>query len=73
MFKPQHLLVEERGLGNQIKKIEDLIPSRKDADKNDITFTATYLREQLTNVVLNLEDIKAGIKHENDRILKYGI
>jgi len=29
MFKPQHLLVEERGLGNQIKRLKDLIPSKQ--------------------------------------------
>ena len=70
MFKPQHLLVEERGLGNQIKRIKDLIPSKEEADRNDITFTAKYLEEQLTAIVESLEDIKTGIKHENDRILK---
>ena len=71
MFKPQHLLVEERGLGNQIKRIKDLIPSKEEADRNDITFTAKYLEEQLTAIVESLEDIKTGIKHENDRILTY--
>jgi hypothetical protein len=70
MFKPQHLLVEERGLGNQIKRIKDLIPSKENADKNEITFTAKYLEEQLTDIVQNLQDIQTGVKHENDRILK---
>ena len=71
MFDPQQMLVEERGLGNQIKRIKDLIPSKEEADRNDITFTAKYLEEQLTAIVQNLEDIKTGIKHENDRILTY--
>ena len=65
-YKPQHLLVEERGLRNQIKKIKDLIP--KD---NDFGMTNKYLQEQLTDIVESLEDIKIGIKHENDRILSY--
>ena len=71
MFKPQHLLVEERGLGNQIKKIKDLIPSKEEADKNDIKFTAKYLEEQLTAIVESLEDIQTGIKHENNRVQDY--
>ena len=33
--------------------------------------TVGYLQEQLTTVVQSLEDIKTGIKHENDRILTY--
>ena len=71
MFKPQHLLVEERGLGNQIKKIKDLIPNKEEADKNDIKFTAKYLEEQLTAIVESLEDIQTGIKHENNRVQDY--
>ena len=71
MFDPQVMLVEERGLGNQIKRIKDLMPSKEEADRNDITFTAKYLEEQLTAIVESLEDIKTGIKHENDRILTY--
>lgn len=69
-FIAQLLLVEERGLGNQIKRIKDLIPSKENADKNEITFTAKYLEEQLTNIVENLQDIQTGVKHENDRILR---
>ena len=69
MFKPQHLLVEESGLGNQIKRIKDLIPSKEDVEANTLG-SAKYLEEQLTAIVESLEDIKTGIKHENDRILK---
>ena len=70
MFKPQHLLVEERGLGNQIKRIKDLIPSKEDVEANTLG-SAKYLEEQLTAIVESLEDIKTGINHENDRILTY--
>jgi len=71
MFDPQVMLVEERGLGNQIKRIKDLIPSKTDAQNNVLMGTVGYLQEQLTTVVQSLEDIKTGIKHENDRILTY--
>ncbi len=70
MFDPQVMLVEERGLGNQIKRIKDLIPSKTDAQNNVLMGTVGYLQEQLTTVVQSLEDIKTGIKHENDRIMK---
>ena len=76
MFKPQHLLVEERGLGNQIKRIKDLIPTNDsavtaaEAEQFVMHVSVKYLEEQLTAIVESLEDIKTGIKHENDRILK---
>ena len=70
MFDPQHLLVEERGLGNHIKRIKDFIPSKEDVEANTLG-SAKYLEEQLTAIVESLEDIKTGIKHENDRILTY--
>ena len=69
IFDPQVMLVEERGLGNQIKRIKDLIPSKEDVECNTLG-SAKYLEEQLTAIVESLEDIKTGIKHENDRILK---
>ena len=59
MFKPQHLLVEERGLENQIKRLKVLIP----------VASTGFLREQIESIAQSLEDIKTGIKHENDRIL----
>ena len=62
MFDPQQMLVEEKGLENQIKRIKDLIPSGH---------LTSYIEEQLTAIVESLEDIKTGIKHENDRILTY--
>ena len=70
MFKPQHLLVEERGLENQIKRLKDLIPNKADAQNNVLMCTVGYLQERLTTIVKDLEDIKFSIKSENDRILK---
>ena len=60
MIKPQHMLVEERGLENQIKRLKVLIP----------VATTGFLREQIESIAQSLEDIKTGIKYENDRILK---
>ena len=60
MIKPQHLLVEERGLERQIKKLNELLDPKY----------PPYVREQISEVIRSLEDIKTGIKHENDRILK---
>ena len=60
MIKPQHMLVEERGLDNQIKRLKVLIP----------VATTGFLREQIESIAQSLEDIKTGIKYENDRILK---
>ena len=65
-FDPQVMLVEERGLGNQIKRLKDLIPTESSKE-----YPLQYLKEQLTTIVQDLEDIKTGIKHENDRILTY--
>ena len=48
-----------------------MIPSKEEADKNDIKFTAKYLEEQLTAIVESLEDIQTGIKHENNRVQDY--
>ena len=72
MIKPQHLLVEERGLERQIKKLKDLIPSDKSLSPNKLVSFSTlkYLQEQLTTIAKDLEDIKYSIKSENDRILK---
>ena len=66
MIKPQHMLVEERGLGNQIKRLKDLIPTESSKE-----YPLQYLKEQLITIVQDLEDIKTSIKYENDRILKH--
>jgi hypothetical protein len=60
MIEPQHMLVEERGLERQIKKLEKLLNPKH----------PPYIREQISEVIKSLEDITTGIKHENDRILK---
>ena len=70
MFDPQQMLVEEKGLENQIKRLKDLIPNKQNriALGYFTGMTGQYLAEQLTNIVESLEDIKTGIKNENDRI-----
>ena len=60
MIEPQHMLVEERGLERQIKKLEQLLNPKH----------PPYIREQISEVIKSLEDITTGIKYENDRILK---
>ena len=60
MIEPQHMLVEERGLEREIKKLEKLLNPKH----------PPYIREQISEVIKSLEDIITGIKHENDRILK---
>jgi hypothetical protein len=69
-IEPQQMLVEERGLENQIKRLKDLVPTKDDADRDDFIYTAKYLQERLTEVIEDLETIKDCIKSENDRILK---
>ena len=59
------MLVEERGLNNQIKRLKDLVPTESSKE-----YPLQYLKEQLTTIIEDLEDIKTGIKHENDRIMK---
>ena len=68
--QPQQMLVEERGLENQIKRLKDLVPTKDDADRDDFIYTAKYLQERLTTIIEDLETIKDCIKSENDRILK---
>ena len=60
MIEPQHMLVEERGLEREIKKLEKLLNPKH----------PPYIREQISEVIKSLEDITTGIKYENDRILK---
>ena len=54
-FKAQQLLVEEKGLGNQIKRLKDLIPTESSKE-----YPLQYLKEQLITIVQSLEDIKNG-------------
>jgi len=65
-LSPQVMLVEERGLNNQIKRLKDLVPTESSKE-----YPLQYLKEQLTTIIEDLEDIKLCIKSENDRILTY--
>ena len=56
MIEPQHMLVEERGLESQIKRLKVLLMGKG--------------FEQLNSIIEELENIKFSIKSENDRILK---
>ena len=57
MIEPQHMLVEERGLESQIKRLKVLLMGKG--------------FEQLNSIVEELENIKFSIKCENDRILTH--
>ena len=56
MIEPQHMLVEERGLERQIKRLKEILIGKG--------------LNQLNSVIEELESIKTSIKFENDRILK---
>ena len=56
MIEPQHMLVEERGLESQIKRLKVLLMGKS--------------FEQLNSIIEELENIKFSIESENDRILK---
>ena len=56
MIKPQHMLVEEKGLESQIKRLKEILIGKG--------------LNQLNSIVEELENIKFSIKCENDRILK---
>ncbi len=69
-IEPQHLLVEEKGLTNQIKRLKDLVPTKDDADLDNFMFTSKYLQERLISIIEDLEVVRDCLKTENDRILK---
>ena len=56
MIEPQHMLVEERGLERQIKRLKELLIGKG--------------LNQLNSIIEELNAIKTSIKFENDRILK---
>jgi hypothetical protein len=56
MIEPQHMLVEERGLERQIKRLKEILIGKG--------------LNQLNSIVEELENIKFSIKCENERILK---
>ena len=62
MIEPQHMLVEERGLESQIKRLKVLLSKVWPTNKGF---------EQLNSIIKELENIKTSIKYENDRILTH--
>ena len=68
MIKPQHMLVEERGLERQIKKIKDLINTKDDHVNGE--YLLNIWVKTLNEIIKSLEDIKFSVKTENDRIIK---
>jgi hypothetical protein len=56
MIEPQHMLVEERGLERQIKRLKEILIGKG--------------LNQLNSIIEELELIKFSVKSENDRILK---
>ena len=56
MIEPQLMMVEERGLERQIKRLKEML-IRKGLN-------------QLNSIIEELETIKFSVKCENDRILK---
>ena len=69
-IQPKQMLVEEKGLENQIKRLKDIVPTKQDVENDELLNTVGYLQTNLLTVIENLEDIKASLKSENDRILK---
>ena len=55
MIEPQHMLVEERGLERQIKRLKEILIGKG--------------LNQLNSIIEELETIKFSVKSENDRIL----
>ena len=70
MIEPQHLLVEERGLESQIKRLKEILIGKGLNQLNSITDAVQFEQKQLNSIVEELENIKFSIKSENDRILK---
>ncbi len=70
MIEPQHMLVEERGLERQIKRLKEILIGKGLNQLNSITDAVQFEQKQLNSIVEELENIKFSIKSENDRILK---
>ena len=70
MIEPQHMLVEERGLERQIKRLKEILIGKGLNQLNSITDAVQFEQKQLNSIVEELENIKFSIKCENDRILK---
>ena len=56
MIEPQLMMVEERGLERQIKRLKEMLIGKG--------------LNQLNSIIEELETIKFSVKCENDRILK---
>ena len=70
MIEPQHMIVEERGLERQIKRLKEILIGKGLNQLNSITDAVQFEQKQLNSIVEELENIKFSIKSENDRILK---
>jgi archaellum component FlaC len=70
MIEPQHMLVEERGLEKQIKRLKEILIGKGLNQLNSIKDAVQFEQKQLNSIVEELENIKFSIKSENDRILK---
>jgi len=70
MIEPQLMMVEERGLERQIKRLKEILIGKGLNQLNSITDAVQFEQKQLNSIVEELENIKFSIKSENDRILK---
>ena len=70
MIEPQHMIVEERGLERQIKRLKEILIGKGLNQLNSIKDAVQFEQKQLNSIVEELENIKFSIKSENDRILK---
>ena len=70
MIEPQLMMVEERGLERQIKRLKEILIGKGLNQLNSITDAVQFEQKQLNSIVEELENIKFSIKCENDRILK---
>ena len=71
MIEPQHMLVEERGLESQIKRLKEILIGKGLNQLNSITDAVQFEQKQLNSIVEELENIKFSIRCENDRILTH--
>jgi len=70
MIEPQLMMVEERGLERQIKRLKEILIGKGLNQLNSITDAVQFEQKQLNSIVEELENIKFSVKCENDRILK---
>ena len=63
-LSPQVMLVEEKGLNNQIKRLSDLVPDKTLDEEAGYSITAKYLQEQLKKAGAEINNLKAEVKYE---------